>query len=425
MITKKKRRSCRRSPIPLPLGTLGWPFLGETICFISCAYSDHPKTFMDRRRHMYGRTVDFFDMLLFGVTVLTGIVFIGGMIPYVSESFAKIIFLSNSLTFMMVSQCLEQAKSFYPHEFLGSLYFYSGLPSVGALASERELVLTLLDPDAMVDSGLAARRFSSKGLESDIGKNETDLTFVLDRIFEGVYRPFKVRIEQVLQSQPSIIISYKLSNTLEFYSYTISDLLGRETALCNTLWALKDASQKTFFDILKTRGEKLLRYPPLAAVDLSTPPAVREGVSVLLEIIETHDGMMVPASGKKSDFDLVISALLDPIIQICEQAAEAHKSKGAIHSFRRNRTTSDPSQLSKSSVDAILANSNTLATSQVKVYTYSGEASEEFDSDDNTLTLIKPSPMPSKDIRSPLEVGSVHGGNNGVSNGDLEEDKTE
>ncbi|KAI7989454.1 Conserved oligomeric Golgi complex subunit 6 [Camellia lanceoleosa] len=70
------------------------------------------------------------------------------------------------------------------------------------------------------------------------------------------------------------------------------------------------------------------------------------------------------SKGKKSDFDPVISALLDPIIQICEQAAEAHKSKGAIHSFRRNRTTSDPSQLSKSSVDAILANSNTSATSQ-------------------------------------------------------------
>ncbi|KAI7985800.1 Transmembrane protein 87A [Camellia lanceoleosa] len=58
-------------------------------------------------------------------------------------------------------------------------------------------------------------------------------------------------------------------------------------------------------------------------------------------------------------------------------------------------------------------------------YTYSGEASEEFDRDDNTLTLIKPSPMPSKDIRSPLEIGSVHSGNNGLSNGDLEEDKTE
>ena len=50
-----------------------------------------------------GRTADFFYMLLFGATVLTGIVLIGGMIPYVSVSFAKLIFLSNSLTFMMVS----------------------------------------------------------------------------------------------------------------------------------------------------------------------------------------------------------------------------------------------------------------------------------------------------------------------------------
>lgn len=49
-----------------------------------------------------GRTADFFYMLLFGASVLTGIVLIGGMIPLVSASFAKIIFLSNSLTFMMV-----------------------------------------------------------------------------------------------------------------------------------------------------------------------------------------------------------------------------------------------------------------------------------------------------------------------------------
>ncbi|XP_052109493.1 3-epi-6-deoxocathasterone 23-monooxygenase CYP90D1 isoform X1 [Arachis duranensis] len=39
----------------LPLGTLGWPFVGETIEFISCAYSDHPESFMDKRRNMYGK----------------------------------------------------------------------------------------------------------------------------------------------------------------------------------------------------------------------------------------------------------------------------------------------------------------------------------------------------------------------------------
>jgi Derlin-2/3 len=49
-----------------------------------------------------GRTADFFYML-FLASVLTSIVIIGGNIPYLSESFSKIIFLSNSLTFMMVS----------------------------------------------------------------------------------------------------------------------------------------------------------------------------------------------------------------------------------------------------------------------------------------------------------------------------------
>lgn len=96
----------------------------------------------------------------------------------------------------------------------------------------------------------------------------------------------------------------------------ISDLLGRETALCNTLWVLKEAAQKTFFDMLKARGDKLLRYPLPVAVDLSPPTALREGVSLLCEIIETHDSMMVPASGMKPDFQPVISALLDPIIQV-------------------------------------------------------------------------------------------------------------
>lgn len=89
-----------------------------------------------------------------------------------------------------------------------------------ALASERELVLALLDPDSVADTPIAHR--FSKISENYVGKMDSDLLFVLDRIFEGVCRPFKVRVEQVLQSQPNLIISYKLTITLEFYSHTVS-----------------------------------------------------------------------------------------------------------------------------------------------------------------------------------------------------------
>ncbi|XP_049933926.1 derlin-2.2-like [Nymphaea colorata] len=69
-----------------------------------------------------GRTADFFYMLLFGASVLTGIVLVGGMIPYVSESFARIFFLSNSLTFMMV-YVWSKRNPFIPMSFLGLFTF--------------------------------------------------------------------------------------------------------------------------------------------------------------------------------------------------------------------------------------------------------------------------------------------------------------
>ncbi|KAL5718909.1 22alpha-hydroxysteroid 23-monooxygenase [Ranunculus cassubicifolius] len=47
-----KIRSKNRAP--LPLGTLGWPIVGETIEFISSAYSNQPESFMNKRRLKYG-----------------------------------------------------------------------------------------------------------------------------------------------------------------------------------------------------------------------------------------------------------------------------------------------------------------------------------------------------------------------------------
>ncbi|XVE51951.1 hypothetical protein DITRI_Ditri02bG0081400 [Diplodiscus trichospermus] len=71
----KSKFSCLRS-IPLlkkshqqqlPLGSLGWPFLGETIEFVSCACSDRPQSFMDSRRRMYGKV---FKSHIFGAPTI-------------------------------------------------------------------------------------------------------------------------------------------------------------------------------------------------------------------------------------------------------------------------------------------------------------------------------------------------------------------
>ncbi|PSS07356.1 3-epi-6-deoxocathasterone 23-monooxygenase [Actinidia chinensis var. chinensis] len=56
-------RTTTRPSNSLPSGSLGWPLLGETLEFISCAYSDRPESFMDKRRHLYGKV---FKSHLFG-----------------------------------------------------------------------------------------------------------------------------------------------------------------------------------------------------------------------------------------------------------------------------------------------------------------------------------------------------------------------
>ncbi|KAJ0515148.1 putative 3-epi-6-deoxocathasterone 23-monooxygenase [Helianthus annuus] len=34
------------------LGSMGWPFIGETLDFIACGYTDRPQSFMDKRRQL-------------------------------------------------------------------------------------------------------------------------------------------------------------------------------------------------------------------------------------------------------------------------------------------------------------------------------------------------------------------------------------
>ncbi|XP_057503950.1 3-epi-6-deoxocathasterone 23-monooxygenase CYP90D1-like isoform X2 [Actinidia eriantha] len=61
--TRSRSSSSSTATNSLPSGSLGWPLLGETLEFISCAYSDSPESFMDKRRHWYGKV---FKSHLFG-----------------------------------------------------------------------------------------------------------------------------------------------------------------------------------------------------------------------------------------------------------------------------------------------------------------------------------------------------------------------
>ena len=75
---------------------------------------------------------------------------------------------------------------------------------------------------------------------------------------------------------------------------------------------------------------------------------------MLLEIIETYNNMMVPASRKKPAFDPIICALLDPIIQQKEKAQKKGKENKRSLKERRSRSTQRFKLVIKCNFDRIL-----------------------------------------------------------------------
>ncbi|XP_019057742.1 PREDICTED: 3-epi-6-deoxocathasterone 23-monooxygenase isoform X1 [Tarenaya hassleriana] len=82
----------------LPQGNLGWPLVGETIEFVSCAYSDQPESFMDKRRLLYGRV---FKSHIFGTPTIVSTDAEVNRVVLQSDSKAFVPFYPKSLTELM------------------------------------------------------------------------------------------------------------------------------------------------------------------------------------------------------------------------------------------------------------------------------------------------------------------------------------
>jgi steroid 3-oxidase len=67
---KQQQQQQASAAARLPPGSFGWPVVGETLDFVSCAYSPRPESFVDKRRARHGGPV--FRSHLFGsATVVT------------------------------------------------------------------------------------------------------------------------------------------------------------------------------------------------------------------------------------------------------------------------------------------------------------------------------------------------------------------
>ncbi|XP_077467080.1 conserved oligomeric Golgi complex subunit 6 isoform X1 [Stigmatopora argus] len=150
---------------------------------------------------------------------------------------------------------------------------------------------------------------------------EDDTREVLGHITEGVCRPLKVRIEQVIVAEPGAVLLYKLSNLLQFYHCTISSIMGTGVAsLLMTMEEMHVLSKKMFFNSLSLHASRLMGKVELPPPDLGPTTSLSQTLSLLREILASHDSS-VAADARRADFAQVLSCVLDPLLQLCTVSA--------------------------------------------------------------------------------------------------------
>uniref|UniRef100_A0A8C5CXA5 Conserved oligomeric Golgi complex subunit 6 n=1 Tax=Gadus morhua TaxID=8049 RepID=A0A8C5CXA5_GADMO len=151
---------------------------------------------------------------------------------------------------------------------------------------------------------------------------EENMQEVVGHITEGVCRPLKVRIEQVIVAEPGAVLLYKVSNLLKFYHHTISAIIGTSVAtLLITIEDMNVLSKKMFFNSLSLHASRLMDKVELPPPDLGPTSSLTQTLALLREVLASHDSSVVPLDARQADFAQVLSCILDPLLQLCTVSA--------------------------------------------------------------------------------------------------------
>lgn len=151
---------------------------------------------------------------------------------------------------------------------------------------------------------------------------------VLDRILDGVCRPFKVRVEQVLSSTPPALVAFKLGNLLTFYRGVMVKIIGADAGLAATIDECGSSAKMTFESMIQKDADALRASPPVPTETLAAPAAVTEAANKAAELLtalsSTFDDGARGADGAEADASTadVLSAVIDPVIDMCDRSAD-------------------------------------------------------------------------------------------------------
>ena len=203
-----------------------------------------------------------------------------------------------------------------------------------AAAGEKELVAALLG-DANDEQKSSRDSTDEKKDDADADDSDDarcDPAEVLDRILDGVRRPFRVRVDQALTVNPREgeieTTRFALYSLLAFYEGVFAKLVGggaEVSSLAAAAGECASAARDAFEEAVARRGEKLKKHPPSVPDDLGAPACVAETAARVAALLEAEGEGADAGDAGGGDRAAVVAAavasMLDPALEACELAA--------------------------------------------------------------------------------------------------------
>ena len=193
------------------------------------------------------------------------------------------------------------------------------------IASEQDLLVTLMPKHVEAEDTEEEKRIKSKDIVID----------VLDKIMSSVAPHLRQRLKQIVSNsrEDELVALYRVYRLLEFYgSMTLEKKLLSETGpITLAITESADNAKEQFGEMLDNLGDKLLASPPAVISDLSPPAVLRDVLSKMSKILNTHSTS--PSRGQNHEdrekaFLPTLTKFIQPLLRMCLLSAKTLNSDG-------------------------------------------------------------------------------------------------
>uniref|UniRef100_A0A915K4A7 Conserved oligomeric Golgi complex subunit 6 n=1 Tax=Romanomermis culicivorax TaxID=13658 RepID=A0A915K4A7_ROMCU len=163
---------------------------------------------------------------------------------------------------------------------------------------------------------VARRKFVISSFLNALTKGTTEkfTPEALTMITEGLCKPLKVRVEQVIGGEHGPVVLYKLSNLFRFYYITMRPSLLGNAPLLDTINDLCNTLCRLFRTSLSMTTNKLLEKVETPSMDLIPVQGIHHVLLMLKEVLEAHDIVLLPNTDKKDSFEKIFSIVIDALL---------------------------------------------------------------------------------------------------------------